>query len=151
MFAAQFDYVRAKTLDDAWALLTSMFAFDTTTVATQGLVVAAAVILLLKPDSQTIPVGLTQFRSQFQVELGPQRFGRRVGGARADTDGRCDRVREEQGDRLLPAEHEPMGAGLRLIERDVVLGDRHPELRRESGDEVRDLLPTQPRAAAATT
>jgi D-alanyl-lipoteichoic acid acyltransferase DltB (MBOAT superfamily) len=37
---------RAKTLDDAWALLTSMFAFDTTTVVTQGLVVAAAVILL---------------------------------------------------------------------------------------------------------
>ena len=36
---------------------------------------ALAVILLLQPDSQTIPVGLTQFRSQFQVELGPQFAG----------------------------------------------------------------------------
>lgn len=36
---------------------------------------ALAVILLLDPDSQTIPVGLTQFRSQFQVQLGPQFAG----------------------------------------------------------------------------
>lgn len=36
---------------------------------------ALAVILLLRSDSQTIPVGLTQFRSQFQVDLGPQFAG----------------------------------------------------------------------------
>ncbi|HEX8080503.1 MAG TPA: carbohydrate ABC transporter permease [Jatrophihabitans sp.] len=36
---------------------------------------ALAVILLLEPDSQTIPLGLTQFRSQFEVELGPQFAG----------------------------------------------------------------------------
>lgn len=36
---------------------------------------ALAVILLLEPGSQTIPLGLTQFRSQLQVELGPQFAG----------------------------------------------------------------------------
>lgn len=36
---------------------------------------ALALILLLQSRSQTIPVGLTQFRSEFQVDLGPQFAG----------------------------------------------------------------------------
>jgi ABC-type glycerol-3-phosphate transport system permease component len=36
---------------------------------------ALALILLLQSSSQTIPVGLTQFRSEFQIDLGPQFAG----------------------------------------------------------------------------
>ena len=36
---------------------------------------ALAVILLLQSSSQTIPVGLTQFRSEFALDLGPQFAG----------------------------------------------------------------------------
>lgn len=80
------DLIEAATIDGAsetYALARIVIPMSRGTIGLVALVqsimlwneLALAVILLLDPDSQTIPVGLTQFRSQFEVELGPQFAG----------------------------------------------------------------------------
>src|SRR2546430_5761131 len=61
--------------------------------------------------------------------------------------GRSDLVAQQEDDRFVPAEHEAVGARLRLVDRGVVLRDGHPELIRETAEEVRDVLASKPRAA----
>src|SRR5207247_5708800 len=60
----------------------------------------------------------------------------------------CDPVANDEGDRLLPAKQETMRPRFRLVDRDVVDGDRYAELVQEAADQVRHLFAPQPCAAA---
>src|SRR3989475_13340037 len=71
-------------------------------------------------------------------------------GEREETPDRgCDPVADDEGDRFLPAKYETLRPRLRLVDRDVVDGDRHAALARAAADQGPNRFPRQTRAASA--